>query len=722
MTEPELKNSLFPLPKEVRLTGGEITLKRYTIRKEAEAETLEAACEALEKKLAELGIEAGEDADTELVLKLEEAPERVTIREQGYRLTVEPGRITLSGFGSRGLYYAAVTLRQMLKTPTVPCAEILDWPDLEERQFLIETRYSSDLLEKEDWLNIIDECAEQKVTAVNINLQNCWCVQYDGRVSEFLYVPLKGRPELQTPFKVKYYSPKQQRWVEEEKLPPIFRDDFFDELIKYAKKRGIVVFPSFNSYGHNTLIPRTYPQISAKNESGEPELVGFCTSNPETYEILFDIYDQIIDRYLAPNGIDKFSIVLDEVWAEIALNANDIFRRRSPWCKCPACRDKAPGELFIAHAIRVMQHLKQKGMRKIYICCDMLIDHGPNGVGELNRMLMDALKAADLTNEVVVLWWTYADLWDKLMFHSTKPELGLHRITSPWNGYYNWIMQCNSIRDVYMMAKMAIEEKCDGMDVYSSWDRCFDRSNRAATEFTWNFHEAGTVQDMTDRYLMQKFPTGFEQARRAFQLFDFITEERIEKLGGDSSCLANYFMLRDRLAYYFYSYVDANKPYPRIFPGEALQKICEHREDHVRAMYSISGMAKEAKALWESVAQTEGCDRALAEYYAYEAENYLVLVDDYLAMLRMMELAEKGDYALIAQMAARRRDTRIALMARLQAVKPLYLQPFQLRNHSIFMQFFEDLRSYLERTPEQEIHLDFFDMRYLASERFMNLR
>jgi hypothetical protein len=181
-------------------------------------------------------------------------------------------------------------------------------------------------------------------------------------------------------------------------------------------------------------------------------------------------------------------------------------------------------------------------------------------------------------------------------------------------------------------------------------------------------------------------------------------------------------MLRDRLSYYFYSYVQAGKPYPRAFPGEALQKVCDRKEDHIRAMYSISAMAKEAMAIWEAIAQDPACNGDMAALYAYEANNYMVLVDDYLAMLRMMELAEDREYAQVKAMAEARRDTRIALMTRHEQVKASYQQPWNLRNHSIFMQFYEDLRAYIEKTPESEMKLDFFDMRYLASQRFFWLR
>ena len=91
-------------------------------------------------------------------------------------------------------------------------------------------------------------------------------------------------------------------------------------------------------------------------------------------------------------------------------------------------------------------------------------------------------------------------------------------------------------------------------------------------------------------------------------------------------------------------------------------------------------------------------------------------------MLRMMELAEAGEYGAVGAMAREREQARLDLMVHLQQVKDPYLHPSQLRNHSIFMQFFRDLGDYIETTPAEEIKLDFFDMRYLQSDRFRWLR
>ena len=142
----------------------------------------------------------------------------------------------------------------------------------------------------------------------------------------------------------------------------------------------------------------------------------------------------------------------------------------------------------------------------------------------------------------------------------------------------------------------------------------------------------------------------------------------------------------------------------------------------MRAMLQITGMAKELAAIWEEIAADPACNQLQARRYVYEAHNYQVLVDDFIALFRMMELSGEKDYATIRQMALERKAARLEQMKELEEVKEPYLAEFQLRNSSVYMQFFQDLADYIEKTPAEEIRLDWYDMRYLESDRSRWLR
>ena len=57
--------------------------------------------------------------------------------------------------------------------------------------------------------------ASMKQNQLCISVYGCWCVQYDGRVSEYLYLPVKRYPQLKTPVVSRYWSPGRGGWIDE---------------------------------------------------------------------------------------------------------------------------------------------------------------------------------------------------------------------------------------------------------------------------------------------------------------------------------------------------------------------------------------------------------------------------------------------------------------------------------------------------------------------------
>lgn len=441
MTQSEiLRSRIVPLPKEFEIKDGSCMVldktSKFTLTCPfaEEGTKLQAKCE-LEEFLKNNFGESALCGGFPIELSLGKPSKNIENEQEGYYIKISASGIKVVGFGDIGLYYGAISLMSLLRFENglikLPEISILDWPEKKIRGAELESRYGTNLMERQDWLDAIDDYAHKKLNIFGIKLYGCWCVQYDGGVSEYIYLPIKGHPEFTKVMRVKYFSPKENKWIDYETLPPIFRDNFFGELVRYAKQRGVTVFPVWNSFGHNTLIPATYRQISAKDENGEPALTGFCTSNEATYNLLFSIYDDIIDNYLLPNGIDMFHAGLDEVHDEIAVNANDIFKLRSPWCKCEKCREKDKADIFIDHVIKVSMHLKEKGIKSIYLYCDMLLETRRQSLGNLRKKFEAAVKDANLQDVVVIDWWTYFDIPEKMYFHGLNPELGLRSIVKP---------------------------------------------------------------------------------------------------------------------------------------------------------------------------------------------------------------------------------------------------------------------------------------------------
>ena len=643
----------------------------------------------------------------------DQPPEEMEHPEQGYELIATHDRITITGFGPIGLYYGVLSFMQMAERQGaelfVPNVRILDWPKLRTRGHFIECRYGSNLMELEDWKRVIDTLANLKMNQLVVGVYGCWCVQYDNLISEYFYLPIPKYPELKTPVITRYYSPTQGCFIENETLPPMFSKDFFGELIRYGLEHGVTVFPLFNSLGHNTLIPRKYSFVSAKNATGNPTGHGFCLSSQETYQVLFDIFDHIIDTYLLPNGIDSFHIGLDEVREEIGTNPSNVHDVVSPWCECAECSKYTKQENFIRHAIKLISHLKSRGMNHIYLYQDTLLTM------ECPDAFLDALRESNLLDVTIIDWWSYQDLDSLQSYHDLKPELGLRRTVKPWNGYYHWNVLTSAIRNNSLIMQIANRDGAEGIQSYSAWDMSYDRTHHIQADFAWNLLGSGSEADASRRYTYRTFGPQAHYADEAFAGLDELAEPFEVQSGQFWLCDSLQHLLCFRCAYYFYSYVNAEKPYPRNFPGEAIETLSESRTENEAHLKRILSLSSHAINSFEKITENP----LLARRYRYEFENIRCLAEDYLAFFQMIDLNSKCDFVAMRDLAIKRRDARKKLMLMLESTKERYLLSSHMRNQSIFYQFFCDLVTYLEQNSKQ---LDFTDLRKIASEEFYKLR
>ena len=693
----------------------------YTLSIVADTENkqIASAVKMVRQKLCGL-INGTDDGPIIITLQIAEPPADMKNAEQGYTIEADPNGINLTGYGSAGLFYAAVSFCRYLKVDgnriTFPCMKLTDYPDLKTRGHFMESRYGSNLMNLDDWKAVVDNMALIKMNQLVISVYGCWCVQYDGCVSEYLYIPLREYPKLRTPVVTRYFSPSEG-WKDYQSLPPMFEEDFFGKLAAYGAEKAVSILPLFNSYGHNTLIPAQYPEVSALEEDGQPSKTGFCTSNPKTYELLFAIYDSIIDRYLIPNGIDSFHIGLDEVWDGIALNAEDIYRTRSTRCRCGECKRKSLNALYIEHAVKLIEHLKNRGMKNIYMYNDMLkFAENPGDSDSPARKIAALLREKKLDKVTILDCWTYSESYEGLSFKSTLPELGLRRTVKPWNGYYHWTLITHPLNNIYMMAKMAYDEDAEGMQSYSAWDDSYRRNHTAQASYAWNFIGSGSIDEFKRSFAVDMAGGDYDTAQRAFEALEACVSYHDGK----------YAFMMHQLSYYFYSYVRKDKPYPRHFPGEMVTNLLNTRAAAEKMMAEIETSALEAVSLFELLGTNTSADYFLAGRYAYEAGNYLCLVRDYMALLHMHDLSsslpDTDAINEIRNLAKERCEARLALMALFEKTKEHYLMASHMRNHTIFMQYFADLQGYLTYTAPGSIKLDFTDNTHFASDAFMSLR
>ena len=705
-----MKALIFPQPQNVQWLSEELVLAesgqalcRIVLAENAEPlERLAAAVVAdAIAKLGEARPEMGTDAGGGVSIYVggcarQREGAECALRDAGqhpeaYGLLAQGDSIALLGNTPAGTFYAAQTLRQMLykegDSVRVDGAVISDWPDFRYRGLYIESKWGPDLMSLQDWKDCIDYMAALKFNSLGIGVYACWCVQYEGKRTEFSMLPYPEHPELQTPKTIKYYSAKQQQWQSLTYLPRMFEEDFFGEVVAYAKSRNVIVRPQFNGPGHTTLIPHTHPEVAAKDEAGRPQVYGYCLSNPKTYELIFELWDSIIDRYLAPNGIDWFHMGLDEIYNITGADEENPERVVDPWCKCPACREKSRNELLQEYVIRATQHLVAKGVNNITIWNDHLAS-----VGMLTPEFVASLEQAGVRDKVVLQWWRYDEPALEI-----PQDLGLRAWTTPMPGYWFWLFYEDLTSNIYPHLALAHRAGAEGADAYATFDPAFDRNYYCLAEYSWNQATVEDIYEFKSKYARKVTGASGFEAVEAFEKFD--------QAYGSVPWVRGAL---DMLLFYWHSYSRARSQYP----GNVVKSLLH---DSMRLRNTYHGMRthlSRASRFFEAC-RAKAPDPGLIDQYLWECERLVAVVDTYEAILAAIRKSQEALAA--AEPEARAQGLRAAaqvvsdglsrldaMMARAEDVKKAYLLPQILRDLSRLRGFVTELAAAVHAAAESQ--------------------
>lgn len=601
------------------------------------------------------------------------------VSKEGYVLHIGEKQIIIAGYDAAGTYYGIQTLRQLFhKKGTalqIPAVNVADAPDMKYRGLFIENKWGSDLMTLHDYQNLINEMAQLKFNSLAVGVYGCWNVQYRNTITEFMLLPFRQFPELNTPKLIEFYSPGKASWQSVDYLPAMYQQDFFGKLIEYGQKHFITVRPKFNSIGHNTLIPRLHPEVSAVDSNGTPIGEGFCTSKEETYTLLFSIFDEIINRYLKPNNITSFDIQMDEVYR---------------WCECPKCRILPQEERYIRHLLRLATHLRDKGIQNIGVWADMLESRHM-----LTNELVKRFNDAGLTDHIMLQWWHYS----RKPYTSTKPELGLRTCVVPMTGYlylYHYSYGLPRVTNVYEMLSLGYTGHAEGTESYCIYDPAYHRSTAALAEWAWrcpiSLDEDQALAQYRDKYAQTFFPKYQHEAVSVFETLDDVYLNYGQGLLGS-------------ILYYNYSYVRTVPYKKRPYPQEAYQTLEKNPAQWDRLSTAAASLNR-AKIFFLKVAlgdpenQLAWQQLANVTYSANLSQNFLILKE----MEQKYQLLKKlnnrdlmlTQLSSIEEMANRMRRLQLESLAQWEKIKPAYLHPHNMRNMSFLIKYLDELDETLD--------------------------
>ena len=599
-----------------------------------------------------------------------DVPAEGPAREESYSLELGADGGTIRAEHERGAYLAAQTVATLLQNNdgSIPATTVSDWPDLAWRGLYVESKWGPDRMTLDDWKALIDEMGRKKLNTLGIGVYGCWSAQYAKKRTEFLMVPFPDYPDLVTEKTIRYYSPKAETWQTLTYVPTMVEDDIFGEVVAYGVERNVYVRPHFNGPGHNSVLPRYFPEMASLDENGNPKGYGYCLTNDAMYTRLFELFDSVIDRYLAPHGVKWFHMGLDEVWLTAGIDTDDIPKLVDPWCQCENCRDRDKGELLQDYAVRVCSHLKSKGIENITLWDDEL-----RRKDALNETFGKKLADAGLSGNVVVQWWRYGS-----PVLTPHPEIGVRAWSTPMTGYWSNLFTQSYTANIWDLVTHGVEHGIEGADSYCIYDLAFDRNYALLANITWNTDDREMLYGFKARYAKATLgrEIGNIEASTAFANY----EEAFGSPGFGTNTLG-------WLLYYWHTYPAARAV--STYPQNVVNELRTMPGRLVSSIRSAASFATEARDLFAK-AYAANPTPLLAEYEA-ECDKLVGIWEVYTHLLDAANQVDAGarDAALTALEAARTR--MVSVMAKLEAVKAQALLPQILRDLSILLRYIERL-------------------------------
>ncbi len=266
------------------------------------------------------------------------------IRPQGYELSVSPEAITLTSADEAGLFYAAMTLVQIVRQCElrVPCASISDHPDFPVRGVMIDV--SRDKVPTlETLFSLIDLLGELKVNQLQFYTEHTFA-----------------------------YCRHREAWAG---ASPITGEEIL-RIDAYCRQRHIELVPNQNSFGHLNrwlTLPR-YRSLSECPDGFEwPEggrsrhPFSLDPSNPGSVSLLEELYDELLPHFTSR----LFNVGCDETW--------DLGQGRS----AELCRALGKGRVYLGFLKKIHELVEARG-RTMQFWGDIIMQH-PELVGELPR-------------------------------------------------------------------------------------------------------------------------------------------------------------------------------------------------------------------------------------------------------------------------------------------------------------------------------------------------
>jgi hypothetical protein len=290
---------------------------------------------------------------------------------EGYVLQVNSNKIIIAGSDDQGAFYGLQSLRQLIDAGNgkeIQGLKVNDWPSFPFRAIRLYVPGPENIAFFRRFLRDFMSLYKYNKVIIEFN-----CMRLDKH-------PEANAGWIEFSKYMQYSRSNSTEGIKgEEKNSSHFDagDGYMIEkndvrsLVDFARENFLEVIPEIPSLTHGYYLLTRHPELAEYPGDRWPDT--YCPSNPKSYELMFDVYDEYID-VIKPKMIH---IGHDEWWG-------------APLGVCPLCKGKDFSELFAGDIIKIHDYLAGKGI-KIAMWGDYLLESVRNK-GPQNRTSSTGVK------------------------------------------------------------------------------------------------------------------------------------------------------------------------------------------------------------------------------------------------------------------------------------------------------------------------------------------
>ena len=312
--EPYQSHGIIPLPYEADYLDGRVIIDSTVVitGNDIYASAKKSVDESLEMTLINRQTSIGDTTGKTIIRFITDN----SLPEEGYKISIADGGITLSSKSRAGAFHAAQSLKQMIWEITsgqkqqsfeLRHMKIIDSPKYSWRGFHLDI--SRHLFTKEYIEGVIDELAYYKINKLHLHLTDD-----QGWRVEITQYPLLTETGAWRPFnemdsaclkkaEADYRYIIDPRFIRSVDGKPVYGGYFtkqdLKDIIAYAGDHFIDVIPEIDMPGHMSAAINSYPFLSCTGSTGWGKEFSFpiCPCNDEVINFCHHIWDEIAELF-----------------------------------------------------------------------------------------------------------------------------------------------------------------------------------------------------------------------------------------------------------------------------------------------------------------------------------------------------------------------------------------------------------------------------------------